>query len=134
MAINTPDEILRFARLDYSVVKVEEVDDALAFASDMVAFLSPEDDSARSLRVNPLRKRAEAYIATAELYERVATYLHLTAPPKQVLAVLNFTLGTDFPTPDLVQKAFEKTADRYRMQGETWAQRIQPITAAIDVV
>lgn len=133
MALNTADEILRFARLDYSVVKTEEVQDALDFAADMVAYLAPTDDTERSARVDPIRKRAEAYLATSELYERIAPFLHLTAPPKQVLAVLGFTLGTDFPTPDLVQKAFEKTADRYRMMGEMWANRIQPITAAIDV-
>lgn len=133
MAINNVDDILRFARLDLSVVKTEEVEDALSFASDMVEFLAPEDDSDRSARVNPIRKRAEAYLATSELYEKIAPFLHLTAPPKQVLAVLGFTLGTDFPTPDLVQKAFEKTADRYRQLGEMWANRIQPVTATIDV-
>ena len=131
MPLNTEDEILQFARLDLSVVTTEEVEDALAFASDFVNYLSPSDDSERSARVDPIRKRAESYIAVSELYERVAPFLHLTAPPKQVLAVLGFTLGTDFPTPDIVQRAFEKTADRYRTLGEQWANRIQPATAVI---
>ena len=133
MALNTIDEILRFARLDFSVVKVEEVEDALSFASDYVTSLAPVDDSDRSDRVDPIRKRAEAYLATSEIYERLAPFLHLTAPPKQILSVLGFTLGTDFPTPDIVQRAFEKTADRYRRLGEQWANRIQPATASIDV-
>lgn len=270
MPLNTIDELLRFARLTLEVVKVEECEDALDHASDMVEFLAPEDPSPRSTRVNPIRRRSEINFATSELYERIAHYLHLTAPPKQILQVLNLSLGcvlpdtliqvslndnkrtltikdfydirirdvdapykiftptgfepvgqvimkpnkrvrrltlandmslacshdhlvmtsegwnyaplvdvgstmlmtcsglsrvvdmedldfldtydlqvltndhayysngivshnTDFPTPDLVQSAFQKAADRYRQKGEEWANRIQPITAAIDV-
>lgn len=133
MGLNTIDDILRFARLDLSVVKVEEVEDALSFAFDYVTFLAPLDDSERSDRVDPIRKRAEAYFATSELYQKIAPFLHLTAPPKQILSVLGYTLGTDFPTPDIVQRAFEKTADRYRYLGELWTKRIQPVTATIDV-
>lgn len=133
MALNTPDELLRFARLDLSIVKTEELDNALDFASDFVTFLAPAEDNDRSTRVNPIRKRAELMLATGELFERLASYFHLTLPPKQTLDVLGGALGigTDFPTPDIVQRAFEKTVDRYRRAGELWANRIKPVTATV---
>ena len=76
MALNTPDEILKFARLDLSIVKVEEVENALAFASDYVTFLSPVEDSERSDRVQ--------VIACLYFLHRVVGALQSDAPSKMI--------------------------------------------------
>ena len=128
---NTTEEILRFARLDLTVVQDFEVTDALCFAADEVAFIAPQNDSDRSTRTEPLRKRAEAYLATAELYERLSTFLGLSTPPKQILSTLNIQIGTDFPTQIDLLNAFSKVATKYREQGERILKRIRPITATI---
>ena len=130
---NTPDEIIAFARLTYEIVQPSEVQNAIYFASDLVEFLAPHDDTdPRSDRVEALRGRAEAYLAVAELYEIIATNIGLTSPPKQILNTLNMGIGADFPTPDIIKNVFEKTADRYREQGMRILKMIQPITSGIE--
>lgn len=95
---NTIEEILRFARLDLSIVQDYEVSEALEFAADEVAFISPESEEERSTRTEPLRKRAEAYLAAGELWGRLATHYGISTPPKQILQTLSISIGTDFPT------------------------------------
>lgn len=134
---NNMDELLRFARLDLTIVQDYEVQDALWFAADEVAFLAPEAEpdtveEERSDRVDPLRKRAEAYLATAELYERIATHLGTSTPPKQILTTLNISIGTDFPTNIGLLDAFSKVASKYRENGLRILKMLQPVTAAIE--
>ena len=129
---NTVAEILRFARLDLSIVQDYEVNDAICFAADEVVFRSPEDDSTRSLRAEPMRKRAEANLATAELYERISTHLGISTSPKQILTTLGISIGTDFPTPTDYITAFAKVADRYRENGLRILRMLQPVTASIE--
>lgn len=129
---NEPDEIVAFARLNYEIVSPDEVQTAIYFSADQIEFMAPTDEEdPRSGRVEALRKRAEAYLAVAELYEIVATNIGLTTPPKQIVQTLNMSVGADFPTPDIVKHTFEKTADRYREQGLRILKMIQPITASI---
>jgi hypothetical protein len=130
---NSPDEIVAFARLTYEFVQPDEVQNAIYFASDQIEFMSPTDeDDPRSGRVEAMRKRAEAYLAVAELYEIVATNISLTTPPKQLLQTNAISIGSDFPTPTEIQSSFQKTADRYREQGLRILRMIQPITASIE--
>lgn len=129
---NTPDAILRMARLDLSVVQTFEVEEALILAADEVAFDSPEDtDNARSNRSENLRKGAEAYLAVSALYEIIATHALHTTPPLRILTTLNISAGADFPTPDIILRVFQTTADRYRKRGEKLLAKIRPITATI---
>lgn len=95
MALNTIDEIIQFARLSFEVVQPSEVQDALNFAMDIVDAESPLEDNPRSVRLHPLRKRAEAYLATAELYDKIGPFLALTTPGKQVLTTIGISIGTD---------------------------------------
>lgn len=129
---NTVEEILRFARLDLTVVQDYEVEDALIFAADEVAFIAPEAETDRSTRTEPLRKRAEAYLATAELWERLATHFGISTPPKQILTTLNISIGTDFPTQVDLLSAFSRVATKYREQGLRILKLLRPITSIID--
>jgi hypothetical protein len=129
---NTIEEILRFARLDLSVVQDWEVEDALNFAADEVAFISPESEEDRSTRTEPLRKRSEAYLATSELWSRLATQYGIGTPPKQILQTLSISIGTDFPTPTDYLSAFTRVADRYREQGLRILRMLAPVTAGIE--
>jgi hypothetical protein len=129
---NTVEEILRFARLDLSVVQDYEVTDALNFAADEVAWISPESEEDRSTRTEPLRKRAEAYLATSELWARLATHFGIATPPKQILQTLGISIGTDFPTQVDLLSAFTRVADRYREQGLRILKQLAPITASIE--
>lgn len=128
---NTVDEILRFVGLDLSVIQTTSVEEAIYFAADTVAFIAPEaetgsEDEARSLRTEPLRKRAEAYLAAAELYVRLSTDLGISTPPKQILSTLNIQIGTDFPTQVDLLNAFSRVAERYRSEGMRILRMIRP--------
>jgi hypothetical protein len=129
---NTVEEILRFARLDLSVVQDYEVEDALNFAADEVAFIAPESEEDRSTRTEPLRKRAEAYLAASELWARIATAYGIGTPARQILQTLSISIGTDFPTPTDYLSAFTRVADRYREQGLRILKQLAPVTASIE--
>ncbi|RJR13722.1 hypothetical protein C4585_01540 [Candidatus Parcubacteria bacterium] len=130
---NTVEEIYSFARLNADIIQPSEVERSLIDAAEEIEFLSPiVADSDRSLRSEGLRKRAEANFTTASLYEIIATNVALTTPPKQILNALNLSIGADFPTPDIVQVAFEKASDRYRTEGIRLLNMIRPITASIE--
>lgn len=128
----TVDEVYCFARLDATLIQPSEVEKMIEFAAHQVDYISPVTKTERSDRADKLRKDAELRITTAELYEIIATYFAITTPPKQILSVLNLQIGADFPTPDVVQRAFERTADRYREEAKRLLAMIRPITFTIE--
>lgn len=132
MPLNSIDEIYAFSGLDSDTVQPSEIQTALSFASDLVVWLSPDDDSDRSERAEPIRKRAEAYLATAELYRKLGPFLSLTTPGKQILTTLSITIGTDFPTPVDYQNAMMRAASNYESEGKRLLASIRPVTAVIE--
>ena len=129
--LNSTDEILQFARLDLDTVQSSEVEDAINFAQDVVNFHAPESDAPRDVRAAPLRKRAHQYLATSELYQKIAPFLGLKTPPKQTLGSPDIQIGTDFPTQIGLKESFEKAADRYWERGMAILKQIAPVVATI---
>lgn len=69
---NTAEEVLKYTRLTFKEVQPTEVEQLLEFAAAEVEFISPEDDSDRSTRAEPLRKHAECCIVASGLFEMLS--------------------------------------------------------------
>lgn len=118
MALITQTELLTFAKLDLSIVKQVDVEQAIAYAEAEVLFRSPQEDTSRSQRAEPLRKHAALYLGAACIYLRISAFILSTAPAKQTLQTLGIAIGPDAPSPSEVEYALIAASRVYREESE----------------
>ena len=134
MPRNTPDEIIRFAKLTFQMVTPAEVQDELDLAADTVEFLAPAEDTPRSDRAEPLRKRAECLLASAGLFRKLAQWQLQSFPQKELIGTPGLQTGTDYPTAQEYYQAYLRIAEAWEVQAEKLLAKIQPVTSTIVAV
>lgn len=118
MATATVPEVLEYSKLNLETVKIADVQSAIEQAQNEVDFRSPNENTSRSQRAEPLRRTCILLLATASLYTRLGPFLALSLPAKQILGTLNIQIGTDFPTPTDYESAFLTAGENYRREAD----------------
>lgn len=104
------------------------IETALDAADGIVNALAPDDGSDRSLRVEPLRKQAEKYLAMSEIIMAEANRKNEGAPPLRIFGAGPMQVGADNPTGLDLLEGIHRTARLYREQGFEWLAKCKPIT------
>jgi hypothetical protein len=131
MPYNTTEDVynaLGLVKTDYPQSQIEA---AIQRANEQLLAFAPVDDSDRQTRLEPIRKQAELWLACAETFAGFANTTFLEQPSVRILAVLGFSAGADFPTPDIVLAAIDRKGQYYSALGERLLRKIQPITTTI---
>lgn len=132
MARCNQQDVLTVTRLTFEEVRPEAVTQQIEFASDTVDFLSPLDDQdPRSVRAEPLRKRAEIYFAAAGCFRTFAPAQWQLFPQKEILGTEGIQTGADYPTSVEAYSAYLKIADDYESQAFATLNLIKPVTSTI---
>lgn len=125
-------DVLIVTRLTLEEISLDSVNQQIGFAADTVDFLSPLDDTdARSLRAEPLRKRAEIYFAAAGTIRTYAPAQWLLFPAKEILSTEGISTGADFPTANEAYAAFLRIAEDFEAQAMNTLKLIKPVTSQI---
>jgi len=131
MAYNTTENLYQFLSLTKEDIQQSVVQAAIDTANEIVVAFAPVDDSARSSRMDNIRKLAEKYLAASEIFLSFANLFFMSQPPIRILNVLNFGAGADSPTPTELLSAIDRVAEMYRSQGMFWLAKAKPITTTI---
>jgi hypothetical protein len=132
MARVTTDEVIRYGKITYQMLKPEEVQDEIDTATAIVDFESPPDDSRRSARAEPLRAKAELLLAVAGCYRKLSPFQWKAFPAKEILSTPGLTSGADFPTAEQAYAAMLKVADAYEEEANKVLARIRPVTSGFE--
>lgn len=128
---NSVEALLKFVKLTVEDFPLSDAQTALDEANALVLVYAPLEDSDRSDRFEPIRKKAEIYLAAAEVYQQLANIFFMNSPPIRILNVLNFGAGADSPTPTELLSALRSQSDYYREQGMSLLRTCKPLTATI---
>lgn len=131
MAYNTTEDIYAFLALTKQDVQQSVVQTAIDTANEIVEAFAPDDGSDRSARMDNIRKLAEKYLASSEIFLHFANAFFMSQPPIRILNVLDFGAGADSPTPTELLSALDRVAQMHRSQGMYWLKRVKPITTTI---
>ncbi|HNQ22453.1 MAG TPA: hypothetical protein PKK06_05105 [Phycisphaerae bacterium] len=132
MTYNTVEEVYQFTKLAAGDFQPSDCQACIDRANAIVLAFAPHDaTSDRSVRMEPIRKIAELYLAAAEVFAALANIYFLNSPPIRILSALNFQAGADSPTPTELLSALDRAGDQYREIGMGWLARVKPITTTI---
>lgn len=131
MAFNTTEEIYAFLSLTKQEVPQSVTQTAIDTGNAIVLAFAPDDGSARSIRMNPIRKQAEKFLASSEIFLHFANSFFLSQPPIRLIGVLSANFGADSPTPDTLLNVLRRVAEKHREDGFYYLRKVKPITTTI---
>lgn len=132
MPRSTVNDVLVCLRLTLAEIPQASVEQHIQFAADTVEFYSPLDETdPRSVRAEPLRKRAEIFFAAASCARAYAPFQWLLFPAKEILGAEGLQTGSDFPTSNEAFAAWLRIAEDFEKQAFDTIKIIRPVTATI---
>ncbi len=130
----TVSEALGFAKLALDDhLTIQDCNQAIEASADETFWRSPEEETARSQRAQPMRKHAQLSLSAYYMYSKLAAHLALSLPQKETLSAAGGSLvqGPDSPTPTEYMYGLKAMAQHYLDNFERIIKQIVSIGATV---